>query len=409
MKLAKKISMRKIFLISLILTLTSTITYSQGDSGDNISGSNLANKVNPLSPAVPFLDIPPDTRAGGMGNVGVATRPDLNSQHWNAAKYPFAEPIAGASISVTPWLRHIIDDIYLAYLTGYYRLDGMQSLSTSLRYFDLGEILFTDEAGANVSNFNPKEVAFDVAYSRKFSEKLAAALTFRYIFSDLTGGIDVSRTDNTTKSGHAIAMDMGVYYESGEIEYSKMQYALGAVMSNIGSKISYSDSNSKDSFIPMNLRLGGRVDYIIDDYNEVSFSMDFNKLMIPTPPVRETTKDLNGDGDKDDVIEGKEDDVPVITGLFQSFYDAPGGFEEELHEWTVSAGVEYLYANTSAIRAGYFWEHETKGNRKYFTVGYGLKFRNMNLDVSYLISLKYNNPMANTIRFSLGYNINDMF
>ncbi len=368
------------------------IKYSQLSGGD----------INTIQTAVPFLTIAPDSRAGAMGDVGVATTPDINSQHWNAAKYVFMEGNGGLAISYTPWLRKLVPDINLAYIAGYYKLDGKQAISGSLRYFSLGNIVFTDRFGnPDGRQFNPNEFAVDAAYSRLFSDKLSGALAFRFIRSDLTGGQYVG--DLESKPGVSVAADLSFYY-TNKIDLSGKDgnLSFGANISNIGTKISYTTDQDK-AFIPINLRLGSALAVDIDQYNSFTFALDFNKLLVPTPPV------LADSGNA--ILKGKDPNVSVPLGMIQSFYDAPGidnskgsVFLEELHEITYSAGVEYWYRNQFAIRGGYFYEYKTKGNRKYVTVGVGLKLNVFSLDFAYLIPTAVNNPLANTLRFTLGFN-----
>jgi hypothetical protein len=330
-----------------------------------------------------------------MGDVGAASAPDVYSQHWNPAKYAFADKEWGAALSYTPWLRNLINDINLTYLVGYVKLDKQQSVSATLLYFSMGDITFTNDQNQIMQQHNPNEFAFDIAYSRLFADKLSGAIAFRYIRSDLTGGF-AQQGQPSAKAGSAVAADVSIYYQTPlSINQKDSEAAFGLNISNIGNKLSYNDE--KKDFIPINMRLGGRFTTKLDEYNSVSFLLDINKLLVPTPPIR----------DQDDpsiILYGRESEVPVPTGMFQSFFDAPGGFKEELHELSFSAGTEYWYSGQFAIRAGYFYEHETKGNRKYFSLGAGLKYNVFNLDFAYLIpSAGQSNPLANTMRFSLSF------
>lgn len=368
--------------------------------------TSLKAQLNAIQTAVPFLTIAPDSRSGGMGDVGAATSPDLNSQHWNPAKFAFVKGNGGVGISYSPWLRNLIGDINLAYLSGYYRLDQRQVLSASLVYFSLGDITFTDIYGNTTMNFNPNEFAVDVGYSRAFSDYISGGLVFRYIYSNLTGGQTVGGAE--TKPGHSIAADISMYYNH-PIKISGMDgnAGFGVNISNIGTKISYTDDQDPD-FIPTNLRMGGVFELEIDEYNSIAFNFDINKLLVPTPPIYYEPGDTLSSGDivqnGDQIIkEGKDPNVSVPVGMFQSFYDAPGGFQEELHEITYSFGLEYWYNKIFAIRGGYFHEHETKGNRKFFTVGLGLKLNIFSLDFAYLIPIHHNHPLSNTLRFSLAF------
>ena len=365
-----------------------------------ITTDELSGKINTVTSAVPFLTIAPDSRSGGMGDVGVALSPDANSMHWNPAKYAFAPNDMGISISYTPWLRKLIPDINLAYLSGYKRIDNEQVLCFSLRYFSLGSITFTDIVGNPQGTYSPNEFSFDGAYARAFSDYFSGSLAFRIIYSNLTGGQYVGGVESAP--GMAFASDISLYYRNNELILGDYDgtIAFGANISNIGSKISYTKSSDKD-FIPINLRLGTAFTVDFDDYNSITLALDVNKLMIPTPPeyypLSDTT-DINGDP----IIKaGYDPNVSIPVGMFRSFYDAPGGMIEELNEITYSAGLEYWYAKQFAIRGGFFHEHATKGNRKFFTVGIGLRLNVFGLDFAYLVPLYQNNPLQNTLRFSL--------
>jgi len=390
----------KFFLtIGLVLGTFLFPTISTGQiSTRELAGGDL----NAIQTAVPFLIIAPDSRAGAMGDAGVATTADINSQHWNVAKYPFIEGNGGFSLTYTPWLRNLIADINLAYLSGYYRIDDNQVLSSSLRYFSLGEITFTDENGGLIDKRSPSEFALDAGYSFLLSEHLSGGIAFRFIYTDITANID-----EDLKAGLSFAADLGIYYENDlALGGNDAKYALGASITNMGTPISYSD-DATTSPIPTNLRLGGRFDYALDQYNSISFTMDFNKLLVPTPPIMED----------DSVLYGKEAPSSVLLGMVQSFYDAPGleftdgsrsVFLEEMYEIAISTGVEYWYRNQFALRAGYFNESAIKGNRKYFTVGVGLKLNVFNLDFSYLVPTNgINSPLANTLRITLGFDFED--
>jgi hypothetical protein len=372
----------------LALTLLATISFSSLSQSSTI---DLSDKTNVISTGVPFLTISPDSRTGGMGEAGVATSPDLNSQAYNPAKYAFLDADLGVSASFTPWLRNLVGDINMYYFTGFYRLDKMQTVSASVRYFSLGDIYFTED-GSTGYNVQPNEFSIDAAYARALSKKVAGSVAFRYIHSDLSGGMV-----QDMQPGNTFAADVAFYYQS-KMKVGKLpsNIAAGIDISNIGAKISY-DGGTTKQFIPTNLKLGTAYTTDIDNYNQITFALDFNKLLVPTP----------GDTSKTNYKEETQD-IGVIQGMFQSFSDAPGGFKEELHEITASIGAEYIYDKQFAIRAGYFHEHETKGNRKYMTAGVGLKFNVFSLDASYIIPVAQNNPLANTIRFSLSYNFSDM-
>ncbi len=350
--------------------------------------------LNTITTAVPFLMIAPDARSGALGDAGVSSSPDVYSMHWNPAKYAFVESDMGFGISYSPWLKALVPDINLAYVNFFKRLDDEQTIAASLLFFSLGDITFTDEVGGSLGTYNPNEFSLDFAYSRKLSENFSASVAARFIYSDLTQGQYVQGRE--THAGTSIAADVSFYWKK-EISFTNTNGLLsfGANVSNIGRKISYS-SDVKD-FIPTNLRFGPSLKIDMDDYNSISFMIDVNKLLVPTPPVYEQ---ING---IDVIIAGKDDDVSVIRGILQSFGDAPGGFSEELREFSYGAGVEYWYEKQFALRGGYFHEHKSKGNRKFFTLGAGIKYNVFGLDVAYLIPLEQKHPLENTLRFSLTF------
>jgi hypothetical protein len=354
-----------------------------------------SQELNAIQTVVPFLSIAPDSRAGAMGDAGVATSPDAYSQHWNPAKFAFIDGKAGVGISYSPWLRNLVPDINIAYLTGYYRIDEKQVASGSLLYSSLGDVPFTDDFGNLERTFKPNELAFDLGYSRIFAENFSGGIAFRFIYSNLTGG-SYSGGD-ATKPGISFAADISGYYRKNVNMFSKDgELAFGLNFSNIGSKMSYSDGQTSD-FIPMNMRLGGAGTINFDKFNKLTLAIDFNKLLVPTPPI------YNNDME---IIDGKDPNVGVPAAIFQSFYDAPGGFKEEMREITSSIGLEYWYNNQFALRTGYFHENESKGNRKYFTAGAGFKLKGFTIDFSYLMPTVSNHPLARTLRFSLAFDIN---
>ncbi len=379
--------MKKVCALGLLISLFSLTVLGQ----DVIDRKDLVGSNNPLEYSASFLTIAPDSRAGAMGDVGVATSPDINSMRWNPAKYAFIESDMGVAVSYTPWLRNLVNDINLGYLTFFKRLDKKQTVAASLLFFNLGEIQFTNEEGLYDGQHSPYEMSIDASYSRAFSEKISGGIAFRYIRSDITGGAVVEGTE--TSAGNAVAADVSMYYLNDKVKLADNYHAFsfGINISNIGNKISYTEVQ-KD-FLPTNLRIGGAFKYNIDDYNSLTLALDLNKLLVPSPP-----QEIN-----DSTFFGYNSDVSVAEGMIQSFYDAPAGWEEELHEIKYSVGAEYWYANQFAVRGGYFHEHETKGNRKYFTVGAGLKLNVFTIDFSYLIPVKQNNPLANTVRFTLGF------
>lgn len=365
--------------------------------------SNLLGQINTITTAVPFLIISPDARAGGMGDAGVASSADANSIHWNPSKLAFVDKKIGFSISYTPWLRKLVPDINLAYVSFYNKLKNDQTIGASLRYFSLGNITFTDNVGTEIGQFNPAEYAFDFAYARKLSENFSAGIAMRYIHSNLTGGINVE--NNATKAGNSGAADISAYYRTDvELGQKDAVFAFGLNISNIGAKISYTETGVKD-FIPINLRLGPSLKIKLNDFNDLSFLVDFNKLLVPTPPIYDPTNIINGE---QQILFGKNPDVGVAEGIFNSFSDAPGGGKEELREINIASGLEYWYDNQFAFRAGYFYEHATKGNRKYFTLGAGLKYNVFGIDFAYLIPTDQRNPLENTLRFSLLFDLNSL-
>lgn len=366
---------------------------------ENVKAQGTLSGANTITTGVPFLGITPDSRAGGMGDVGVGTSADVTSQHWNPAKYVFMESEMGVGLSYSPWLRNLVDDINLAYLSGYKKLDDVQALSASLRYFALGDIMFTSDQGEFMGQQSPNEFALDFAYSRLLSETWSGAVAVRYIRSDLTGGQLVNGVP--TYAGTSFAADVAFYYYN-EFRRSRKDnsFSAGINIQNIGSKISYTEGEVKD-FIPTTLKLGAAYTMELDAYNSFSFSVEADKLLVPTPPADSTAY---GDGD---VIwaGGINSDIGVIEGIFKSFGDAPGGMKEEFQEITWAVGVEYWYNKQFALRAGYFYENEFKGNRKFLTAGAGLKMNVFALDFSYLLPTQRNHPLENTLRFSLSFDI----
>ena len=383
--------MKKIIgIIGVLLLASSLFAQSDIDLQDDIAGSNL----NTITTAVPFLLISPDSKAGAMGDVGVATNPDANSIHWNPAKLAFVDDDMGFAVSYVPWLRALVPDINLSYLAGYRKINKNEAIGLELRYFSLGDITFTDVSGNTIGQYKPSEFALGTSYSRKLSDNFSLAISGRYIYSNLTGGQAAGGIP--TVAGQSIAADLAGYYTNPiRLGGKDFDLAIGGNISNIGSKISYTETSVKD-FIPINLRLGTAIGTEFDDYNKMSFAFDINKLLVPTPPV------YNNEGE---ITLGQDPNVSVVSGIFQSFGDAPGGFGEEMREINYSIGTEYWYANQFAIRAGYFFEHDTKGGRKFFTFGSGVKYNVFALDFSYLInasrSINGNNPLANTMRFTL--------
>ncbi len=381
---------------SVIFSLLAIINMAvaQDEADQSSIGQDLT--YNPIRTTVPFLTIAPDSRSGAMGDAGVATSPDVASQHWNSAKYPFMKERFGFGISYSPWLSKIINDISLSYVSGYYKFDERQTASASIRYFSLGNIPLTNESGVSMGDAMPNEWAIDLGYSRMFSEHFSMGLAFRAIQSDIAGGAGAINTaSNDYNKGFSVAADINGYYQNSTELYGKeTEYAFGYNLSNIGTKMSYSGGANKE-FIPTNLRLGGRISMEIDEFNSIGLTIDANKLMVPTTPKTEN----------DSIIAGKDQDVGSIQGIVQSFYDAPRGFKEEMEEFILSVGAEYWYANQFAVRAGYFHEALYKGNRKYFTAGVGIKLNVFSIDFSYLIPRGnlQSHPLANTMRFTIKF------
>ena len=384
--------MIKQFRVLLVLVLLVTVA-------EGVKGQSTTSGANTITTAVPFLSITPDSRAGGMGDVGVGTTPDVNSQHWNPAKYAFMDNDMGIGLSYSPWLRALVNDINLAYLVGFKKLDDVQTISTSLRYFSLGSIVFRDDNGTQIGQQNPNEFAIDFGYTRRLSEILSGAVAVRYIRSDLTGGQLINGVES--HAGNSYAADVAFYiHDELRVNGHNNLLTAGINIQNIGSKISYTDGKVKD-FIPTMLKLGGAYTVELDDYNTFTFGVEANKLLVPTPPKDTTTYDPG------DIIYpgGINSDIGVIEGIFKSFTDAPGGLTEELQEINYSFGVEYWYNKQFALRAGYFHESPNKGNRKFLTAGAGLKMNVFALDFSYLLPTQRNNPLENTLRFSLTFDV----
>ncbi|HEX7903993.1 MAG TPA: type IX secretion system outer membrane channel protein PorV [Chitinophagaceae bacterium] len=350
-------------------------------------------RINVVTTAVPFLRISPDARSGGMGDIGVATSPDANAGFWNIGKAVFNESQGGISASYTPWLKDIVGDVFLASLAGYYKFDETQALTASLRYFSLGSIQFTDFSGNINGTFRPREFGIDVGYSRKLSEKMGIGVALRYINSDLASG--GSSASATYKAGSSVAGDLGFYYDGKNTLGNG--WAFGATMTNLGAKISYTDNADQKDFIPANLGLGTTYSRKFNDQNRITFGLDINKLLVPTPPIAPTPQELADYRSKS-----------IVGSWFSSFGDAPDGFSEELKEFQVSLGAEYTYNNQFSFRAGYFYEDKNKGNRRYFTMGVGLKYNVFGLNFSYLLpsgSGVSRNPLSNTLRLSVLFDL----
>ena len=361
----------------------------------SVAAQDKRDMFNPVNTSVTSQTIAPDARAAGMGDVGVATDPDVNSQYWNPAKYPFCISRAGVALNYTPWLRSLVNDMDLAYLSGYYRIGDYSAVSASLRYFSLGEVMTSEDDGA--MTINPYEMSIDVAYSLMLSEKFSLAAAVRWIYSDLT----YDYTDDTSP-GSAFAADLACYYNNYiNIGERECQLGIGLNISNVGSKITFGGSDYSE-FIPTNMRLGAALMVPIDEYNRFTIAADANKLLVPTYPIQE-----EGESEEDYQNRVQKDyyEVSSIGGIFKSFTDAPGGFKEELQEINWSVGAEYVYNDKFSLRAGYHHESENKGNRKYYTVGAGFRMSAFSLDCGYVIAAAKSNPLDQTLRFSLTFDM----
>ncbi|MCB0495121.1 MAG: type IX secretion system outer membrane channel protein PorV [Cyclobacteriaceae bacterium] len=357
-----------------------------------------------ITTAVPFLNITPDSRSGGMGDVGVAISPDANSTHWNPSKLAFIDNKMGFSLSYSPWLAKIVNDMSLSYLSGYYKITREQAVAVSMRFFDLGQIYFKDDNNNPQGDFHPKEVALDATYSRMLTEDFSLGITLRYVNSNLTGHYQSSTTE--AQPANTVAADISAYYK---LDTKIGLLAFGGNISNIGAKVTYSNQDNKD-FIPTNLRLGTALTTDIDPYNSITFSVDLNKLLVPSPPIYATDDDgeILYDSDNNPIIEkGKDPNRNLLSGIFGSFTDAPDGFSEEMREIMISAGAEYWYNQIFAARLGYFYENQYKGNRQYFTLGVGFRYNVFGFDFAYLVPPQQEHPLAETLRFTLHFKFED--
>jgi|LakMenE01Jun11ns_1017448.scaffolds.fasta_scaffold9898679_2 hypothetical protein len=385
-------------LSGLALTAEAQITASQ------LSG----RRINTITTAVPFLMITPDSRAGGMGDAGVASSADANSIHWNTAKLAFAQKNMGFALSYTPWLRRLVPDINLGYLSGFKKMGKDQAIAASLRYFSLGNIQFTDINGNNIGQFNPNEFAVDVAYSRKLSDNFSGGMALRYIFSNLTNNITVQGAN--TRPGQSVAADLSGFYNKPDIEMGqrKGSFSAGLTISNIGAKVRYSENADRD-FIPINMRIGAGFTFELDKFNSITILYDLNKLMVPSPPVyaRDSTGApiIDPATGEQSILSGKDPDRGIVAGMFGSFNDAPDGFGEEMREFTHSVGMEYWYDKLVAFRAGYFYEAPSKGNRQFVSLGAGLRYNVFGIDFAYLIPTIQQHPLQNTLRFTLIFDL----
>lgn len=379
--------------------------FAKSQAQQPITNSTLSGQLNTVTTAVPFLGIAPDSRSAALGEAGVAISPDVNAVHWNLAKLVFAEEQNGFSLSYAPWLRKIVNDMHHSYLSGYGKIGDRFAIGGSFRYFSLGNINYTDNFGNPLGSNNPNEFALDMGISTALSKKMSLGVTLRYINSnlvprDFTGGGNV-------RPGRSGAGDISWYYKTklknAKLKKYNSHLALGATITNLGAKITYTDQTARD-FIPTNLRIGGALTMDLDQYNSIMFTTDISKLLVPTRP--QTVRLANG---TDSIVKGKISDVGPIAGMFQSFTDAPDGFSEELKEYIISAGFEWWYQKQFAARLGYFHEHELKGNRQFLTLGLGIRYNVFGLDVTYVVPTNGNqHPLSNQLRFSLLFNMNSL-
>ncbi len=364
------------------------------------------NDYNPIPSSVQMLNIAPEARGTSMGDAGVATSPDVNSQYWNPAKYAFMDSRSGVSLSVTPWLRKLVNDINLFYMAGYYRFDKRQTISASIRYFSLGDLIFTDEDGNTTGTYKPNEFCIDGAYSILLSNNFSGAVALRYIHSDL----GFQQDDDGYSAGNAFAADLAFYYNKPlRLGANNATVMAGINISNIGTKITY-DNGATNQYLPANMRLGVGFEYEIDRYNKVGATVDFNKLLVPTPNYRNT----NEDGVAESTSSRRDEyyDKSVVSAIFHSFNDAPGGAKEELQEIDMQGGIEYSYNDLFFARGGYHYNHENKGNLKYATIGLGLKYQMIDVAASYIFSVgnsNANSALANTVRITLGFDLGKAF
>jgi Type IX secretion system protein PorV len=379
----------KILLYVSFLLPSAAFCQSIGQGGTNTNGTNSTQ----IPTAVPFLLITPDSRSGAMGEAGVATSPDANATFWNPSKLAFIDDGNQVSASYSPWLRNLVPDVSLSYVSYAQKIDDRNSFGASLRYFNLGSIELTDATQQSLGTYTPNEFSIDGSFARKFGNQFSLGLSLRYIHSSLANGSFLS--GQQIKAGNAVAADVSLFYKKPIQEFGKdATFAFGANISNIGSKISYTDNGTK-YFLPTNLRLGIANTINVDQYNQFTFALDFNKLLVPTPPIL----DSNGD-----IIKGKSDDVSVPAGIFGSFTDAPNGFSQEMQEITISPGVEYWYNKQFAVRVGYFYENPNNGGLHYLTLGTGFRYDIYAFDFSYIAASQQNSPLANTLRFTLMVN-----
>ena len=381
-----------LYAICLGCLLSPVLLHAQGTVGTTGTNTN-GSSSNGINTAVPFLTIAPDSRSGAMGDAGVALSPDVNANYWNPSKLAFIEGQDNVSLSYSPWLRNLISDVNLAYLSYARKIDDRNTLGVSLRYFNLGSIQLVDIGQNDQGTYRPNELSIDGSFARKFGRNFSLGLTLRYIHSGLTNGGMVN--GQQTRAGNAVAADVSAYYRKESYQFGRdALLSFGANFSNIGTKMSYT-SNGAQYFLPANMRIGAADTWYLDNSSQFTLTLDLNKLMVPTPPIRNSAGDI---------ISGYDDNRSVPAGVFGSFADAPGGFKEELKEISYAAGAEYGYNKQFFLRLGYFYENPSKGNRQYGTLGAGFKYDIFNLDLAYLVATQEKSPLANTLRFTLSAN-----
>ncbi|MBS4073245.1 MAG: type IX secretion system outer membrane channel protein PorV [Algoriphagus sp.] len=399
----KKAILGRKSILSIVFALAGFSSFAQNSV--IISGQDPNRRV--ITTAVPFLNFAPDSRHSAMGDVGVATSPDANSAHWNAGKLAFIKDDLGFSLSYSPWLGKLVNDMSLNYLSGFKKIDENSAWGFDVRYFNMGDIELTDGRGNPIGEFNPRDIAIGGTYSRKLSQNLGLGISARFIHSNLSGSIS-SVGGAEARPGTGVGADIGLYYQKPTFIGSKEgTWSWGVTLTNLGPKITYNSAEDLD-YIPTNLRIGTAYKINFNELNSLTFILDANKLMVPTPPIYRTNQDGTLATDENGnliIAAGQDPNRALISGMFGSFSDAPGGFQEEMSEFTVSFGMEYLYTEKFALRTGYFYEDKTKGGRRYFTMGLGFNMKRLGLDFSYLVPQVQNHPLAETLRFSLRYSI----
>ncbi len=402
--------MKQILKLSLVLAGILPVTLAFAQTGINGSNASVTGQTGVVTTTVPFLLISPDARSGGMADAGVAISPDANAMYWNPAKLAFEPDEMGISMNYTPWLSELVPDISLSTLSMYKKIDKFSGFGASLRYFSLGDITFTDNYNHYLKTFRPNEFALDAGYARKLSDHFSVGVAGRFIYSDLAGATPLSNGE-VTKPASDFAGDLSAYYTT-KIKFKSgmpADLAFGGNISNIGGKITYTNAAQRD-FIPTNLKIGGYLNLHINEYNDLGFAVDFNKLLVPTPPIYEDSAgQLVLKNGLPVVKYGRDPNTSVIQGMFQSFYDAPGGFKQEMALIDPSIAIEYWYAHQIAGRMGFFYEDPNEGNRQYMTFGVGLRYSVFNIDFSYLVptnggTTTTRSPLENTLRFSLSFN-----